>query len=60
MSLAEITLSFYNTHSFKDMEEIRNFCPDVLSVATIEVTYHQEVEPCSSTDKQANIYEYFI
>lgn len=25
MSVAEIALSFYNTHSFKDMEEIRNF-----------------------------------
>lgn len=25
MSVAEITLSFYNTHSFKDMEEIGYF-----------------------------------
>lgn len=25
MSVAEVTLSFYNTHSFKDMEEIRYF-----------------------------------
>lgn len=25
MSVAEITLRFHNTHSFKDMEEIRNF-----------------------------------
>jgi len=36
----------------------KRFCPDDVSIPTTEVTNHQEVQQCSSTDEQANIYEY--